>query len=307
MATQLTATTYTYNPITQVSISGTPWAYYYVSDISISDSNSYYYSWTNSTGATIPSVYIVIVGEGGVGVSKYTIASTMTAGGSGGSGGGQVSLFQFNNVQPTDFIQVNYNVASSKSSYCVLSYFRNDEQINLTQIGACYYNTPDYATGTDTSTITFNPNLFSPILSGNELLINNNTNIQIFYGWEGTTGTSFYSSSEDGGDGGDGGGGSGGGGGQYTYAGTEGTNGSRGTQNYNSGSYGGMKGGSSNSSDCRDGGYTPLCMPDGTGTPLLGNAGSGNTGYTGSSDSNFTVPAGESGASGSIMVFYPTN
>ena len=305
MTTQLTAYSYSYNPITG-GTSSIPWVYNYVSDITISDSNTYYYNWQNSLGATIPSVYVVIVGEGGLSAQKSS-GSEEDIGGTGGSGGGQVTLLQFTNVQPADAIQINYNEALGNNSYCYLSYLRNGESQNLTQIGAYYYNTPNYETGTNLSTISFSNNLWAPIPVG-YLVVNNNTCLNIFYGGEGSFGSGGAVSSQNGGNGGTGGGGSGGGGGQYTYAGVAGSNGSRGTQNYNLETYGGMKGGTSDSSDCRDGGYTPLCMPDGTGTSslpagaLLGNAGSGNCG----SDSG-TSSAGESGAPGSIMVFYPTN
>ena len=299
MTTQLISYSYSYNVITGGAPS-VPWVYYYVSDVTNSDSNTYYYNWVNPTtangGVIIPSLYVLVVGEGGI---AQTPTGGWPEGGTGGGGGGQVSLFQFNNVQPGDSIYIYYNEASGNSSYCYLNYVRNGYQLNLTEIGAYYYNTPDYATGTDTSTITFSNTLFAPIAQG-YLLINNNTYLKIFYGGKGTKGgASESSTSQNGGDGGTGGGGSGGGGGNYAG----GTNGSRGTQNSNSGSYGGMKGGTSSSSDCRDGGYTPLCMPDGTGTPLLGNAGNGTDGTGESSD--FENP--EPGASGSIMVFYPTN
>ena len=317
----------TYNPITQETPNGSTWVYYYIPTITNTDSTTYTYNWTNTTAFTIPILYVTIVAEGGIKRGANQDAND----GTGGSGGGQVVLLQFNGFQPNDEIEIIYNenknTTSSTSdgqsnsadagdgSYCFLTYYNSDGIAqDLTQPGfAYYYNTQNYATGTVLSTITFSSVNFLPISSGNGLLFSNNTSIKTFYGGQGFQ--AFIPTTDSGkpdvaGNGGFGGGGSGGGGGGYQTD----ANGSIGVNNYNTSSYGGMEDVNNTiNKNARDGGYTPLCMPDGTGTSdfpagaLLGKGGNGTAGTPEAPLTEKTViPDGAPGDPGSLMVFYNT-
>lgn len=268
------------NPITGESPSE-PFIYNYISHVS----NQSTIIWSNSTTNTINNLYVLVVGIGGGGGGSNGYGY----GGGGGGAGGQSSLFLFTNCAPNDSIHINYNApvwTTTTTVYAYLSYYRENLEQDLTSIGAYYYNIPNYATGQSLSGINFDSSLFLPITLENKLLINNNINI--LYGGIGNNG-----SGSSGGNGGNGGGGGGGGGGSYS----NGSNGSRGDSNTQPGTYGGM----SDATSSRDGGYTPVVMPDGTGTSsfpggaFLGNAGNGGNG-SGSLASNAD--------SGSAMIFY---
>lgn len=277
--------TTSYNPITGYTNYPGAWIYNYINNPSIATNN-----WVN-TNMPIAVLYVIIVGQGGLagGSGGYSY------GGPGGGGGGQVVLLQFNNVQVNDQITITFNeydAQTTSNAYCNLIYYNSSGVAqDLTQIGAYYYATPDYATGTTASSIKFNSSLFKPIAEGNKLLFNSNTSIKTYYGGFGET-YSSSSDSYDGADGGNGGGGSGGGGGAYSI----GTNGSRGNCNVQPGTYGGMKGGdSSSSSQSRYGGCTIQVMPDSTNTVELGKGGNGGDGGG---------ALGDNGSNGSLMIFY---
>lgn len=279
--------TSTTNPMNSNAVpSPNQWIYFYNTNL-ISSSSPTTTTWTN-TYLTLKDVYVVVVGNGGKGgsIDSDTNPGVVSSGG-GGGGGGQTSLFLVPVCKFGDYIQLNYY--DDDTGYATFSYYSDGVIQNPISLGIQYYNIPDYPTGYDISTITFDATLFTNFTDTNPLLTSNNT-VLIYYGDDGDD--AYPNSSGDiyGGDGGDGGGGSGGGG-----TGDGAGSGSRGTQNINNGTYGGMKGGSeeNDSSDYRDAGFTPICWPDGTVTNQLGNAGKGG----GDGDD------GSNGAGPSAMIF----
>jgi hypothetical protein len=280
--------TFTTNPMNSNAVpSPNQWLYFYNTNL-ISSSSAFVTpsTWTN-TSQTINNVYVVVVGNGGSG-GVYGVGDYDSGG--GGGGGGQTSLFLIPVCNLGDYIQLNYY--DDTTGYATFSYFSDGTLQNPISLGIQYYNIPDYATGYDISSITFDPTLFTNFTDTNPLLIGNT--VLIYYGDDGDDGD--YS---DGGDGGDGGGGSGGGGaGPNPPNDPQTGNGSRGTQNINYGTYGGMKGGTeeNDSSDYRYAGFTPICWPDGTATNQLGNAGKGGD----------DGDDGDLGNNPSAMIFFQT-
>ena len=287
--------TSTTNPMNSNAVpSPNPWIYFYNTNL-ISSSPQTITTWKN-TYQTLNYVYVVVVGNGGSGGSSESgsVASPNVGSGGGGGGGGQTSLFLVPLCKLNDYIQLNYY--DDDTGYATFSYYSDGVIQNPISLGIQYYNIPDYTTGYDISTITFDSTLFTNFTDINPLFIDDTYTVLIYYGDDGDDAYSDSSGDIYGGDGGDGGGGPGGGGAGPDNQGVQTGNGSRGTQNINSGTYGGMKGGSQDddSSDYRYAGFTPICWPDGTATNQLGNAGKGGD----------DKDSGSSGDGPSAMIFF---